>query len=83
MHVLVLGAAGMVGRKLVERLARDGALGDRAVAHAVAHEGVDAAAVRPVEVGECLVDGVRLGFVWDRCQSSDRRLREHVTSFTG
>jgi nucleoside-diphosphate-sugar epimerase len=34
MHVLVLGAAGMVGRKLVERLARDGALGDRAVARA-------------------------------------------------
>ena len=27
MHVLVLGAAGMVGRKLVERLLRDGRLG--------------------------------------------------------
>lgn len=29
MHILVLGAAGMVGRKLVERLARDGRLGKR------------------------------------------------------
>ncbi|HVV42487.1 MAG TPA: D-erythronate dehydrogenase [Nitrobacter sp.] len=29
MHILVLGAAGMVGRKLTERLARDGRLGNR------------------------------------------------------
>ncbi|MCO5128998.1 MAG: SDR family oxidoreductase [Xanthobacteraceae bacterium] len=29
MHILVLGAAGMVGRKLTERLARDGRLGHR------------------------------------------------------
>ena len=29
MHILVLGAAGMVGRKLVERLVRDGRLGKR------------------------------------------------------
>ena len=29
MHVLVLGAAGMVGRKLTERLLRDGRLGTR------------------------------------------------------
>jgi nucleoside-diphosphate-sugar epimerase len=28
LHILVLGAAGMVGRKLVERLVRDGRLGD-------------------------------------------------------
>ena len=27
LHVLVLGAAGMVGRKLVDRLLRDGRLG--------------------------------------------------------
>ena len=33
MHVLILGAAGMVGRKLTERLARDGGLGDRAIDH--------------------------------------------------
>ncbi len=31
MHILVFGAAGMVGRKLVERLARDGALGGKAI----------------------------------------------------
>lgn len=32
LHVLVVGAAGMLGRKLAGRLARDGRLGDRAVA---------------------------------------------------
>jgi nucleoside-diphosphate-sugar epimerase len=32
MHILVLGAAGMVGRKLVERLTRDGQLGGRSIA---------------------------------------------------
>ncbi|NPU10130.1 SDR family oxidoreductase [Bradyrhizobium sp. 83002] len=31
MHILVLGAAGMVGRKLVERLVRDGRLGNTAI----------------------------------------------------
>jgi D-erythronate 2-dehydrogenase len=31
MHVLVTGAAGMIGRKLVNRLVRDGALNDRAI----------------------------------------------------
>src|SRR5690242_1130287 len=30
-HVLVVGAAGMLGRKLVERLALDGAVGDNRV----------------------------------------------------
>ena len=29
MHILVFGAAGMVGRKLTERLVRDGRLGKR------------------------------------------------------
>ena len=32
MKVLVIGAAGMIGRKLVERLTRDGALGGRTIA---------------------------------------------------
>jgi D-erythronate 2-dehydrogenase len=32
LHILVLGAAGMVGRKLTERLARDGRLGARDIA---------------------------------------------------
>jgi nucleoside-diphosphate-sugar epimerase len=31
MHVLIIGAAGMVGRKLAERLCRDGALGERPI----------------------------------------------------
>jgi nucleoside-diphosphate-sugar epimerase len=31
MHILILGAAGMVGRKLTERLLRDGRLGDREI----------------------------------------------------
>ena len=31
MHVLILGGAGMLGRKLAEALARDGGIGDRAV----------------------------------------------------
>lgn len=31
MHILVTGAAGMIGRKLIERLVRDGALNDRPI----------------------------------------------------
>lgn len=31
MHILILGAAGMIGRKLTERLARDGRLGGRTI----------------------------------------------------
>src|SRR3954464_5169284 len=31
LHILILGAAGMVGRKLVERLLRDGRLGDKEI----------------------------------------------------
>ena len=31
MHILIIGAAGMVGRKLAQRLARDGNLGGRAI----------------------------------------------------
>ena len=31
MHILVTGAAGMIGRKLTERLAKDGALHGRAI----------------------------------------------------
>ena len=32
MHVLIIGAAGMIGRKLTERLVRDGGLGGKAIA---------------------------------------------------
>lgn len=31
MHILIIGAAGMVGRNPAERLARDGALGGKAI----------------------------------------------------
>src|SRR5205085_834350 len=38
MHILIFGAAGMVGRKLTERLAKDGALGGRKIARATLHD---------------------------------------------
>jgi nucleoside-diphosphate-sugar epimerase len=38
MRILVLGAAGMVGRKLVERLASDGALGGKTITSAHLHD---------------------------------------------
>jgi D-erythronate 2-dehydrogenase len=45
MHILVLGAAGMVGRKFLERLAREGQLGGKAVAKVTGHDVV--APVKP------------------------------------
>src|ERR671916_3215861 len=41
MHILVIGAAGMVGRKLIERLARDGELGGREIAKLTAADVVE------------------------------------------
>ncbi|MGE0847947.1 MAG: NAD-dependent epimerase/dehydratase family protein, partial [Flavobacteriaceae bacterium] len=38
MHILVTGAGGMVGRKLVERLAREGAIGGRRIDSATLHD---------------------------------------------
>ncbi|NBR30003.1 MAG: NAD-dependent epimerase/dehydratase family protein, partial [Betaproteobacteria bacterium] len=38
MHILVIGAAGMVGRKLVERLATEGHLGGREITKATLHD---------------------------------------------
>ena len=38
MHILVLGAAGMVGRKLVERLLRDGRLGKNDITQMTLHD---------------------------------------------
>lgn len=38
MHILVLGAAGMVGRKLVERLLRDGRLGKAGITRMTLHD---------------------------------------------
>lgn len=41
MHILIIGAAGMVGRKLTERLVRDGALGGKKIARATLHDIVE------------------------------------------
>jgi nucleoside-diphosphate-sugar epimerase len=41
MHILVIGAAGMVGRKLIERLARDGRLGGREITNLTAADVVE------------------------------------------
>ena len=43
MHILVLGGAGMVGRKFIERLARDGQLGGKPVTRVTAQDVVVAA----------------------------------------
>jgi nucleoside-diphosphate-sugar epimerase len=44
MHVLITGAAGMIGRKLVERLVRDGRLGDKPIARMTLQDIVEPAA---------------------------------------
>jgi nucleoside-diphosphate-sugar epimerase len=44
MHILVLGAAGMVGRKFLDRVAREGGVGGREVTHATLHDVVTPAA---------------------------------------
>jgi len=54
MNILILGGAGMIGRKLAERLARDGALGGKAISKLVLHDvvagAVPAGAKAPVSV---------------------------------
>jgi len=54
LHILILGAAGMVGRKLVDRLLADGHLGDREITRITLHDVVAAAqpldATIPVEI---------------------------------
>jgi len=41
MHILIIGAAGMVGRKLADRLAKDGHLGGEEIIHATLHDVVE------------------------------------------
>jgi nucleoside-diphosphate-sugar epimerase len=53
MRVLVIGAAGMLGRKLVERLASDAALGPERISELLL---VDVLPVGPVEAGEYEVE---------------------------
>ncbi len=55
LHILVLGAAGMVGRKLVERLVADGHLGDRQIARLTLQ---DVVAPQPPAGARCKVDPV-------------------------
>jgi nucleoside-diphosphate-sugar epimerase len=53
LHILILGAAGMIGRKLTERLSRDGRLGQRDIRRLTLHDVVPAqagGAPFPVEV---------------------------------
>jgi len=38
MHILIIGAAGMVGRKLTERLVKDGSLGGREITRGTLHD---------------------------------------------
>ncbi|BAF89747.1 putative UDP-glucose 4-epimerase [Azorhizobium caulinodans ORS 571] len=45
MRILVIGGAGMVGRKLIERLAREGRLGGKPISHLTAHDVVAPARV--------------------------------------
>ncbi|MBV9077314.1 MAG: SDR family oxidoreductase [Methylobacteriaceae bacterium] len=49
MHILILGAAGMVGRKLVERLAADGHLGGRTITELTLFDVVEAPPVEGVK----------------------------------
>ncbi|HWE19031.1 MAG TPA: D-erythronate dehydrogenase [Hyphomicrobiaceae bacterium] len=54
MNILIIGGAGMIGRKLAERLARDGELGGKAISslalYDVAEGAVPAAAKTPVKI---------------------------------
>ena len=44
MHILIIGAAGMVGRKLTERLVKDGTLGGTKITRATLHDVIEPAA---------------------------------------
>jgi D-erythronate 2-dehydrogenase len=66
MRVLVVGAAGMVGRKLVERLASDGVLGREPILSMALVDVVPASAVKdpcPVEIETVVADLARPGVV--------------------
>jgi nucleoside-diphosphate-sugar epimerase len=53
MHILILGGAGMVGRKLMERLAHDGHLGGREITRVTLHDVVEAPALRSRPARRC------------------------------
>jgi nucleoside-diphosphate-sugar epimerase len=72
MRVLIIGGAGMIGRKLAERLARDGQLGGKAISALTLHDIVPAAvpggAKVPVKLltGDLPAPGETEGLVADR-----------------
>jgi nucleoside-diphosphate-sugar epimerase len=57
MKVLIIGGAGMIGRKLAERLAGDGELGGRAIANLTLHDVVEGAAPAGSKVPVKVVTG--------------------------
>ena len=72
MDILILGAAGMIGRKLTERLVREAALGDRPIEHAhlvdiVAPTAPDAAPFRiSTRAADLATPGLAADLVADR-----------------
>ncbi len=62
MRILILGAAGMVGRKLTERLVTDGQLNGRAITHMILHDVAEPIAPQaPFEVTALTSDFSRPG----------------------
>jgi nucleoside-diphosphate-sugar epimerase len=57
MKVVIIGGAGMIGRKLAERLAGDGELGGRAIANLTLHDVVEGAAPAGSKVPVKVVTG--------------------------
>ena len=57
MNILIIGGAGMIGRKLAERLARDGELGGKAISSLTLYDVVEAAMPPAAKVPVNLVTG--------------------------
>jgi nucleoside-diphosphate-sugar epimerase len=57
MKVLIIGGAGMIGRKLAERLAKDGALGGKAITKLTLHDVVPGAAPAGAKMPVAVVTG--------------------------
>lgn len=57
MKILIIGGAGMIGRKLSERLARDGELGGKAIASLTLHDMVEGAAPAGAKMPVKIVTG--------------------------
>ena len=72
MHILILGAAGMVGRKLTERLLRDGRLGKHEITRMTLQD-----VVAPTKPANASIPIKRRGFRFRRCRrggAADRRI---------